>query len=186
MALNPRPESRKASLQFMCLPVLSNSLTPVPSNTLERRDRVARSYLLSANSRSAMSEPSAKAKVTAEEKCCLQNSATAGFSFIDLSSPYFRKTARDGSKHMIGEVVSSSRSTIFSKPVLETGITPQTTARTPATALTKAPCTGVDSVMSLCNRSFASCGEGRFSLQCSPRADALLRLPSSQASNRPL
>jgi hypothetical protein len=70
---------------------------------------------------------------------CLKNSATVGFSFIDLSSPYFRKTARDGSKHMIGEVVSSSRSTKLSNPVEETRITPQTTARTPDTGLTKAP-----------------------------------------------
>src|ERR1700730_16032588 len=99
----------------------------------------SRIYLLSANSRSAMSEPSSKAKVTAEEKCCLKNSATAGFSFIDLSSAYLRKTARDGSKHMIGEVVSSSRSTILSNPVEETRMTPQTTARTPDTGLTKAP-----------------------------------------------
>jgi hypothetical protein len=77
-----------------------------------------------------MSEPSSKVKFTAEEKCCLKNSATAGFSFIDLSSPYLRKTARDGSKHMIGEVVSSSRSTILSNPVEETRITPDDSAYT--------------------------------------------------------
>ena len=80
-----------------------------------------------------MSEPSSKAKVTAEEKCCLKNSATAGFSFIDLSSPYFRKTARDGSKHMIGEVVSSSRSTILSIQLKRRGShpRPQRVHRTP-------------------------------------------------------
>jgi hypothetical protein len=98
-------------------------------------------------------EPSAKARQIAEVKC--NPKGDSPLSSIDRSSPYVRRTAKDGSNLSTGPT-SSSRSTIPQYPLVSDRSTPPIANETSHPEHLKLACTFVDSVISLCSKSARS------------------------------
>ena len=101
-------------------------------------------------------ELSANMKASAEEKSCAKK-PSGGVPLNERPSPYIALEDRRGSKK-IREEVGSSPSAISNLPSARTFTKPRTNTLTPQVEAKNMACTFIDSVTSLCSKSFASCG----------------------------
>ena len=118
--------------------------------------RQSSSPMRSTTSKMAKVDPPSKAKVKADRK--RNSKGVLPLSAIDRASPYFRITNRAGSKQIIGPRLSVC-STIHNVPSGAERMVPSREARTLPSAEVNNATTFVDSVISLCSKSIASCCE---------------------------
>ncbi len=118
-------------------------------------------------------KPSGNSKPRADAKCGQFSGAPSGRGSIARLSPYVRRTANRGSKTIMGggDNPSSITQKVSSSAILTL---PQTDALSRGDAL-KIATTFVGSVISLCNKSLASCG---VMSEPAPREDMFLHLVS--------
>jgi hypothetical protein len=110
---------------------------------------------VSANSKRDKIDPSLKTKISSERNRKPKSSALG----MARSSPYLRITDTVGSKAKNGLPGRSGSSTTQRILSCAQRITPPKLQRTLASTAVNNACTLVDSVLSLCNKSIASCSE---------------------------